>query len=80
MQQAMQAAATRAFTQMLFLDGNQHNIANQFIELNVSRDNLVSDTIRELSPYTQNDYKKPLKVRTLYSKLFLVKYYVFFVK
>jgi len=65
MQQAMQDAATRAFTQMLFLDVNQHNLANQFIELNVSRNNLVVDTIRELSLYTQHDYKKPLKVRTL---------------
>jgi E3 ubiquitin-protein ligase HERC4 len=69
MQQAMQAAATRAFTQMLFLDGNQHSLANQFIELNVSRDNLVIDTIRELSLYTQYDYKKPLKVRTLILKI-----------
>jgi len=69
MQQAMQAAATRAFTQMLFLDGNQHSLANQFIELNVSRDNLVVDTIRELSLYTQYDYKKPLKVRTLILKI-----------
>lgn len=64
MQQAMQAAATRAFTQMLFLDVDQHNLTNQFIELNVSRNNLVVDTIRELSLYTQHDYKKPLKVRT----------------
>jgi len=76
MQQAMQAAATRAFTQMLFLDGIQHNVANQFIELNVSRENLVADTIRELSPYTHNDYKKPLKVSSLIClKQFQVKYY-----
>lgn len=61
MQQAMQAAATRAFTQMLFLDGGL--ITNQFIELTVSRHNLVDDTIRELSQYDQNDFKKPLKVR-----------------
>jgi len=65
MQQAIQDAATRAFTQMLFLDASQPNLASQFIELNVSRDNLVVDTIRELSLYTQHDYKKPLKVRTL---------------
>lgn len=61
MHQAMQAAATRAFTQ-LFFDGNQSNVINQFIELNVSRHNLVEDAIRELSRYTQHDYKKPLKV------------------
>lgn len=61
MQQAMQNAATRAFTQMLLLDGNQH-IIYQFIELSVSRHNLVDDAIRELSHYTEHDYKKPLKV------------------
>ncbi|VVC31316.1 Hypothetical protein CINCED_3A018116 [Cinara cedri] len=61
MQHAMQAAATRAFTQMLFSDGN--HLINQYIELNVSRTNLVEDAIRELSQYTQYDYKKPLKVR-----------------
>lgn len=64
MQQAMQAAATRAFTQMFFFDGNQHNLVNQFIELTVSRHNLVEDAIRELHQYTEHDYKKPLKVRT----------------
>jgi len=62
MQQAMQAAATRAFTQLLFMDGTD-GLINQFIELNVSRENMVEDTIRELSHYTQHDYKKPLKVR-----------------
>jgi len=62
MQQAMQAAATRAFTQLLFMDGTD-GLINQFIELNVSRENMVEDTIRELSHYTQYDYKKPLKVR-----------------
>lgn len=60
MRQAMHAAATRALTQMLFADGA--NIINQFIELNVSRNNLVEDAIRELSQYTQHDYKRPLKV------------------
>lgn len=70
MQQAMQAAATRAFTQMLFIDINQQTLVNQFIELNVSRNNLVEDAIRELTQYTENDYKKPLKVRILYFRHF----------
>lgn len=56
----MQAAATRAFTQMLLSDGN--HIVHHFVELNVSRITLVDDAIRELTKYTQNDYKKPLKV------------------
>ncbi|XP_050536005.1 probable E3 ubiquitin-protein ligase HERC4 isoform X1 [Daktulosphaira vitifoliae] len=62
MQQAMHAAATRAFTQMLFLDGSNNSL-NQFIELTVSRNNLVEDAIHELSQYTEHDYKKPLKVK-----------------
>lgn len=61
MQQAMHAAATRAFTQMFFLDSG-NSFANQFVELTVSRNNLVEDAIRELSQYTQHDYKKPLRV------------------
>lgn len=73
MQQAMQAAATRALTQMLF-DGNSH-LVNQFIELNVSRHNLVDDAIRELSQYSQYDFKKPLKVSTLDNHL--IKYVIF---
>lgn len=74
MQQAMQAAATRALTQMLFLNGNHQHLVNQFIELNVSRHNLVDDAIRELSQYSQYDFKKPLKVRILDN--YLIKYYV----
>lgn len=66
MQQAMQAATTRAFTQLFFLDANTYYLANQFIELNVSRHNLVEDAIRELHKFTEHDYKKPLKVRILY--------------
>lgn len=78
MQQAMHAAATRAFTQMFFLDGNPNSMANQFIELTVSRDNLVEDAIRELSQYTQHDYKKPLKVRTIYSLQWTFNCYAYF--
>lgn len=72
MQQAMQAATTRAFTQLFFLDGNTYYLANQFIELTVSRHNLVEDAIRELHKFTEHDYKKPLKVRIFYFKKILL--------
>jgi len=74
MHQAMQSAATRAFTQMLFLENHEQSVVTQFIEVNVSRDNLVEDAIREFSQYTDFDYKKPLKVRILYLKQFWTKY------
>lgn len=35
----------------------------QFIVLNVTRENLVQDTLRELMQYGTGDLKKPLKVR-----------------
>ncbi|XP_052871929.1 probable E3 ubiquitin-protein ligase HERC4 isoform X2 [Anopheles cruzii] len=35
----------------------------QFIVLNVTRENLVDDTIRELSQYAASDLKKPIKIK-----------------
>ncbi|XP_058054803.1 probable E3 ubiquitin-protein ligase HERC4 [Anopheles bellator] len=35
----------------------------QFIVLNVTRENLVEDTIRELSQYAASDLKKPIKIK-----------------
>ena len=58
---AMKEATQRAIAQMLFSSVGQSNI-QAHMELHVTRDNIVEDTIRELSNYTENDYKKPLKV------------------
>lgn len=41
------------------------SFVSQFIVLNVTRENLVQDTLREIMQYNQNDLKKPLKVRFL---------------
>ncbi|KAF7384056.1 hypothetical protein HZH68_014813 [Vespula germanica] len=67
MQSAMNEAATRAITQMLFhpypansMDARLHN---QFVTLNVSRENIVQDTLLELSHYDPSDLKKPLRVK-----------------
>lgn len=56
MHNAMQTAANNIFT----LFGAPANI---YIVLNVTRENIVTDTIRELSHYTSADLMKPLKVK-----------------
>ncbi|XP_044727132.1 probable E3 ubiquitin-protein ligase HERC4 isoform X2 [Chrysoperla carnea] len=62
MQSAMNEAATRAFTTMLFAPQYMGNIT-QFLILNVSRENIVTDTLHELAKYDSHDLKKPLKVK-----------------
>ncbi|XP_026678659.1 probable E3 ubiquitin-protein ligase HERC4, partial [Diaphorina citri] len=47
----------------LFLQTFNPHTLNQYLEVEVSRDNIVEDTIRELAQYTTNDFKKPLKVK-----------------
>jgi E3 ubiquitin-protein ligase HERC4 len=61
MQSAMNEAATRAVTSFLFSPYSPTNIST-FLQLHVSRENLVADTIRELSKFGTTDLKKPLKV------------------
>lgn len=64
MQSAMNEAATRAVMNQIFLDpfsvDPRHH--NQFVILNVSRENIVADTLRELAQYNSSDLKKPLRV------------------
>jgi E3 ubiquitin-protein ligase HERC4 len=60
MQSAMNQAATRAIS-LLFSPFASANIST-FLELHVSRQNLVADTIRELARFETADLKKPLKV------------------
>lgn len=40
-----------------------HLARNPYLVLHVRRDHLVSDTLRELTMYSDVDLKKPLKVR-----------------
>ncbi|XP_068967213.1 probable E3 ubiquitin-protein ligase HERC4 [Bombus flavifrons] len=65
MQSAMNEAATRAVMNQIFLDpfsvDPRHH--NQFVILNVSRENIVADTLRELAQYNSSDLKKPLRVK-----------------
>lgn len=62
MQTAMNDAARQAFVSMMFSPQNMISI-NQFLVLNVTRDHIVEDTIRELSQVDPQDLKKPLRVR-----------------
>lgn len=58
MHQAMQSSVPTSLFSLFIPDINI-----QFIVLNVTRENIVQDTIRELAQYTANDLKKPLKIR-----------------
>lgn len=64
MQSAMNEAAARAVMNQMFYDPFSVNPQgyNQFVILNVSRDNIVADTLREISQYDSRDLKKPLRV------------------
>lgn len=46
-----------------FLYGHQSEDASQFVVFNVTRENLVEDTIREICMFHPRDLKKPLKVK-----------------
>lgn len=59
MQSAMNSAASQSFLGMIAGQGP----VPQYIMLNVTRENLVEDTLRELMQYGTGDLKKPLKVK-----------------
>lgn len=58
----MRSAMNNAMTQNFMYVGHGLEPVQQFIVLNVTRDNLVQDTLRELMQYGSGDLKKPLKV------------------
>lgn len=60
METAMTQAAQQAIFQLLVACQVPH--LNQFLQLNVSREHIVADALRELSLVTSSDLKKPLKV------------------
>lgn len=59
MHSAMANAASNAFYNLL----NYGLPVSHFIVLNVTRENLVQDSLRELQRYSQTDLKKPLKIK-----------------
>ncbi|CAD7081549.1 unnamed protein product [Hermetia illucens] len=60
MQSAMQNAATQG---LYYMFTGAPVAISQFVVLNVTRENLVQDTFREISHYGASDLKKPLKVK-----------------
>ncbi|KAF5305408.1 hypothetical protein FQR65_LT07734 [Abscondita terminalis] len=62
MQSAMNQAAQRSFVTMLF-QPEAVQAVHQFLVLNVTRETIVSDTLRELIEVDSSDLKKPLKIR-----------------
>lgn len=62
MHNAMQNAANAAILSMLF-DPRRNPAVEQFLYLEVTREKLVEDTLRELSGVSDGDLKKPLKVK-----------------
>lgn len=61
MQKAMSEAASRLITRLLFapsLDVTE----DQFLLLHVTRENIVQNTIDQLTMYSSTDLKKPLRV------------------
>uniref|UniRef100_A0A1A9WLI1 HECT domain-containing protein n=1 Tax=Glossina brevipalpis TaxID=37001 RepID=A0A1A9WLI1_9MUSC len=59
MHHAMQNASNFNFFNRIAFGG----LVSQFILLNVTRENLVQDTLREIMRYNQSDLKKPLKIK-----------------
>lgn len=59
MQSAMQDALSQNMLSIFLTGGTPQS---QFVVLNVTRDNLVQDTLREIMQYGSGDLKKPLKV------------------
>ncbi|XP_065221289.1 probable E3 ubiquitin-protein ligase HERC4 isoform X2 [Planococcus citri] len=64
MQNAVETSIQRAVMRTLFEPSGPTAIS-QFLDIHVSRDNIVQDTIRELSIYDTTDLKKPLRVHFL---------------
>uniref|UniRef100_A0A0K8SYD6 Putative E3 ubiquitin-protein ligase HERC4 n=1 Tax=Lygus hesperus TaxID=30085 RepID=A0A0K8SYD6_LYGHE len=63
MQMAVNEATQRALTQLLFSPAPVQ--VQPLLELTVSRQNIIQDTITELANYSEKDYKKPLKITFL---------------
>lgn len=61
MQDAMNSAVQGIITRMFFSPIHPPDLS-QFLDIHVSRDNIVEDTIRELSEHQTSDLKKPLRV------------------
>uniref|UniRef100_A0A1B6DL92 HECT domain-containing protein n=1 Tax=Clastoptera arizonana TaxID=38151 RepID=A0A1B6DL92_9HEMI len=62
MHSAMTEATSRTFVLFDRIIFSANGLNEQFIELHVTRENIVQDTLTQLSNYDKRDFKKPLKV------------------
>jgi hypothetical protein len=76
MHTAMNEASTRLLTQLFMFNMADPAAMSQFLELHVTRENIVQDTIRELSNYNERDFKKPLKVSLLLCGSIWIRYLI----
>lgn len=58
----MGAAAREALLHMVFSPSQGPAMVNQYLFLNVTREHIVEDALRELSMLDSSELKKPLKV------------------
>lgn len=63
MQIAISRAATQIFTR-LFMDPTYEYQRDQFLNLTVSRNHIVRDTMTQISSHETSQLKKPLRVST----------------
>lgn len=71
MQTAMNNAAQQALIQLMTFQSIP--FVHQFLVLNVSREHIVADTLRELTHVDSSDLKKPLRVSILIKFQYLKK-------
>lgn len=69
MQIAISRAATQMFTR-LFMDPNYEYQRDQYLNLTVSREHIVRDTVTQISNHETSQLKKPLRVS--------LRYYIYF--
>lgn len=61
MQMAISRAATEIITRLVFDPGYEYH-RDQFLNLTVSRNHIVRDTMTQISNHDSSQLKKPLKV------------------
>ncbi|XP_053604119.1 probable E3 ubiquitin-protein ligase HERC4 isoform X3 [Plodia interpunctella] len=62
MQMAINRAATQMFTRLIFDPTYEYHTQDQFLNLTVSRNHLVRDTMLQISNHDSSQLKKPLRI------------------
>ncbi|KAM3967385.1 HECT and RLD domain containing E3 ubiquitin ligase 4 [Aphomia sociella] len=62
MQMAINRAATQIFTRLIFDPTYEYHTQDQFLNLTVSRNHIVRDTMLQISSHDSSQLKKPLRI------------------